>query len=117
MGLNRSSTSLPPLLGTILGILGVILEFSFASKVIFFGIDFYIKFRKAFLEDFDGFRRSFSRLFGSKPDPNPKRRKDETPKFYLGKTYVLEGPGLFIFIKNRLKTMSEREAESEPTFS
>jgi hypothetical protein len=85
--------------------------------VIFFGIDFYIKFRKAILEDFDGFRSSFSWLFGSKPDPNPKRRKDEKPMFYLRKTYVLEGPGLSIFIKNRLKTMSEREAESEPTFS
>ena len=60
--------------------------------------------------DFGG---HFHDFFNPKPTPNPKRRKHEKPMFYLRKTYVLEGPGLFIFIKNRLKTMSEREAESE----
>ena len=58
----------------------------------------------------------FHDFLAPKQDPNPKRRKDEKPMFYLGKTYVWEGPGFSIFIKHRLKTMSEREAESEPTF-
>jgi hypothetical protein len=38
-----------------------------------------------------------------KPTPNPKRRKYDKPMFYLMKTYVLEGPGLFILLEKLIK--------------
>ena len=37
--------------------------------------------------------------------------------FYLNKTYVLQVPGSLFGLENRSKTMSEREAELELTFS
>jgi hypothetical protein len=37
--------------------------------------------------------------------------------FYLRKTYVLQVPGSLFGLENRSKTMSEREAELELTFS
>ena len=42
--------------------------------------------------------------FGApKPTPNPKRRKYETPMFYLRKTYVFEGPGLSFLVEKSIK--------------
>ena len=52
--------SFPPICVAKGTILGVILGAIFEKKSIFFGIAFYIKFGKAFLEDFDGFWSSFS---------------------------------------------------------
>ena len=34
---------------------------------------------------------------------NPKGRKYEKPMFYLGKTYVFEGPGLSFLVEKSIK--------------
>jgi hypothetical protein len=66
----------------------------FRSKQFSFCIVFYIKFRKAFLEDLSGFRTSISWLLGSKFGAETENAKIWKTYVLLKKTYVFEGPGV-----------------------